>query len=309
MVCCSMGKDSVAMLVKLLEDGSRVDRVLFCDTHYEYPELYGYLEFLDAWLQENHNLKIEILEPVPNPDGSERTFLGFMRGVVKRGKRKGTPRGVPPAVGPCWWSRDAKIKPLIRATAEAEIVYVGYSADEVKRVGKQRDDPRYRFPLIDWGMGEQDCYDFLACRGLTNPIYDYVKRSGCFHCPKQPLPSWFQLWDKHPKLWDTALAIDRESIKLAGHGLVHASYKTTLDKLAERFESQGAPRNTGGLECNSCPAVGMVLAGELTLQDFQEEALEKELEGFKLEIEIEARRSRTEPKPGSSSDPGPGSES
>lgn len=305
-VCFSGGKDSGAMLIKLLEDGERVDRVLFCDTHYEYPQLYGYLKFLDTWLQENYQIHIEYLDPVANPDGSPRTFVGFMRGVVKRGKRKGTPRGVPPAVGPCWWSRDAKIKPLIRATTEASIIYVGYSADEEKRVGKAREDPRYRFPLIEWGMGEQDCYDFLACRGLTNPIYDYVKRSGCYMCPKQPLPSWYQLWDKNPQLWEIALAIDRESIELAGHGLVYASYKTTLDKLAERFEAKGAPKNTGGLECNSCPAVGLVMAGDLSLQDFQEDALELELEGFKMELEIEARRQAKPPgsEPGSGSDPG-----
>lgn len=38
-VSCSFGKDSTAMLLKMLELGMQVDVVLFCDTGLDFPEI------------------------------------------------------------------------------------------------------------------------------------------------------------------------------------------------------------------------------------------------------------------------------
>ena len=43
MVSFSGGKDSTAMLLKMLEMGMQVDVVLFCDTGLEFPALYDHV--------------------------------------------------------------------------------------------------------------------------------------------------------------------------------------------------------------------------------------------------------------------------
>lgn len=40
----SGGKDSSAMLLRLLEEGRQVDEILFCDTGLEFPQMYDHLE-------------------------------------------------------------------------------------------------------------------------------------------------------------------------------------------------------------------------------------------------------------------------
>lgn len=46
-VSLSGGKDSTAMLLRMLEEGMPVDIILFCDTGLEFPALYRHLEKLE----------------------------------------------------------------------------------------------------------------------------------------------------------------------------------------------------------------------------------------------------------------------
>ena len=43
----SGGKDSTAMLLRLLEEGVPVDVILFCDTGLEFPALYDHIRKVD----------------------------------------------------------------------------------------------------------------------------------------------------------------------------------------------------------------------------------------------------------------------
>ena len=43
-VSFSGGKDSTAMLLRMLEEGMRVDVILFCDTGLEFPEMYDHID-------------------------------------------------------------------------------------------------------------------------------------------------------------------------------------------------------------------------------------------------------------------------
>ena len=44
----SGGKDSTAMLLRLLEEKRPVDLILFCDTGLEFPQMYEHLDRLEA---------------------------------------------------------------------------------------------------------------------------------------------------------------------------------------------------------------------------------------------------------------------
>lgn len=49
-VSLSGGKDSTAMLLRLLEEKRPVDLILFCDTGLEFPQMYEHLAHLEAYI-------------------------------------------------------------------------------------------------------------------------------------------------------------------------------------------------------------------------------------------------------------------
>lgn len=49
----SGGRDSSAMVVKWLENGNMLDYIIFCDTGFEFPQMYEYIDKLDSYLQRN----------------------------------------------------------------------------------------------------------------------------------------------------------------------------------------------------------------------------------------------------------------
>lgn len=49
-VSFSGGKDSTAMLLKMIETGMRVDLILFCDTGMEFPAMYDHIEKVEKYI-------------------------------------------------------------------------------------------------------------------------------------------------------------------------------------------------------------------------------------------------------------------
>lgn len=50
-VSLSGGKDSTAMLLRLIEENRPVDLILFCDTGLEFPQMYDHLRQLEEYIQ------------------------------------------------------------------------------------------------------------------------------------------------------------------------------------------------------------------------------------------------------------------
>ena len=49
-VSLSGGKDSTAMLLRLIEEGYPIDLILFCDTGLEFPQMYENLKRLEQYI-------------------------------------------------------------------------------------------------------------------------------------------------------------------------------------------------------------------------------------------------------------------
>ena len=281
MVSFSGGKDSTAMLIRLLElddPEMPVTRIVFADTDFEFPELYEYIAKVEKYVQDRFNpeLKVEFVK-------SPRSWDDWFYGEITRGANKGKQRGAPLRAYPCWWARESKVQPLQRAGKDADVIYIGIAKDEEHRTrnsgkhgksGKDHtEDPRNarnRYPLVEWGWTEQDCFDYLDDLGLMNERYVNFTRLGCFHCIKQPPDAWWGVWRGYPELWEIAKEWDKESLRISNHGLrsMKKGDGWTLEEMEARFKAGEVPKSRTKFDCSSCDAVRFVAEGQMTLEDF-----------------------------------------
>ena len=213
-VSFSGGKDSTAMLIRMLELDMQVDEILFADTALELPETYSYIDKIESYIGK----KIIRLKK----GNWDKWFFG----KITRGKLKGKMRGFPLVIYPCWHSREAKFKPLEERCA-GHTRYIGYASNErsyqrqgiIKRYLDDNGKKGYRFPLVDWKATEDHCLNYLKRKGLHNPLYDKFRRLGCWCCPKQSKKSLFVLYRDYPKLWERLLWYDSFSRFRPAHSI------------------------------------------------------------------------------------------
>lgn len=204
-VSWSGGKDSSAMLIRMVEEGMSIDDIVFIHVMAtptlggEFPEMYEYIYRMERYIDR----KITIVR-------SSVDFDTMFHQTYRMGNRVGQIYGFPYTVGV--WCNDRLKQRTIRQhfkTYGEHIRYLGLAADEPKRLAKL--DPFCRAPLAEWGMTEQDCSDFLEKREMSNPLYRKFKRLGCWFCVKQSLDSLRVLRRDYPEYWAMLLAWDKES--------------------------------------------------------------------------------------------------
>lgn len=180
------------MLFRMLELGMPIDEVLFCDTGKEFPQLYAYV----ARVKEH----VESLGIVFKTLTIEKTWDDWFFGKVTRGAMKGQQRGWPLMFFHCYWSRESKFVPLEKE-CKGHYRYIGFAADEKKRVTAGRKKEGYCFPLADWGWTEHDALIYLEKIGWCDQFHRDFNRTGCFLCPKQGKRSLYTLCEKYPAQW------------------------------------------------------------------------------------------------------------
>jgi len=200
-VSFSGGKDSTAMLLRMLELGLKVDKVLFADTTLEFPEMYGWIDKIESIIP----LQIERTRP-------KHSWDDWFYGKFIRGQFKDRIRGFPYVTQPCWWQRDGKVKPLKQAQGKGNKIFIGIAKDEEERSKKKvYQKGIYKFPLIDWGWTEDDCIRYLQSKGLNHPLLTKFKRTGCWLCPQQSRKSLESLYLYYPDLWKRLKKYERDS--------------------------------------------------------------------------------------------------
>lgn len=199
-VSFSGGKDSTAMLVRMLELGIQIDDIVFADTRLEFPELYDYIKKVETYIGRNITFVY-----------GRNSWDSWFNGRFKRGSMDGRVRGFPYVIQKCWATRELKIKPLELFKNKEDMQYIGFTINERKRAeSKCYVEGNYRFPLIEWGWSELDCHQYLKKKNLINPLYQKFKRLGCWCCPKQNMESLQILYQEYPKLW-TKLKVYEQS--------------------------------------------------------------------------------------------------
>ena len=232
-VSFSGGKDSTAMLLRMIELGMPVDVILFCDTGLEFPELYEHIRKVEKYIGKTVTTiradeSFEYLfreKPINRRDNSPVTLrYGEQLGYGWAGPRQR------------WCTEKLKNIPRNRYLSQLRkqydvIEYVGIAADEkyrLERKNNQRDSCRH--PLVDWGMTEADCLAYCYERRFDwGGLYEYFSRVSCWCCPLQSLQDCRQLYLHFPTLWSQLKEWDKSTWRDFKAGW-------SVEKLEKRFD-------------------------------------------------------------------------
>ena len=189
----SFGKDSLAMLLLILEKNMPLDEVVFYDTGMEFKAIYEIMEKVKKMLDEA-GIAFKRLEP-------EKPFEWFMFEKPVNGKN-GFHLGYSWCGGVCRWGTTAKTK-AIDAYCGKNFQYIGIASDEPKRIEKER-KPEKILPLVDWGMTEKDCLEYCYERGFYweengFKLYDVLDRVSCWCCKNKNLKELRNYYQKLPE--------------------------------------------------------------------------------------------------------------
>ncbi|MDU7927962.1 MAG: phosphoadenosine phosphosulfate reductase family protein [Veillonella sp.] len=221
----SGGKDSTAMILKIIELGLPLDRIVFCDTGIEFGEQINIVKIAERKFKElKPGIKFDWIR-------TEKSFEDYFYTVNTTGKREGQIWGWPFMLG-AWCNSRLKMKPLNKYFREIgeHKRYVGIAYDEPKRY--KRLPKNCIAPLYELKMTEDDCLNYIKSKGFKNPMYWKFERLGCYLCPKQNLNSLRSLRRHYPMLWEKMLKMDKDSpIPFKADG-------TRLVDIEERFKRE-----------------------------------------------------------------------
>lgn len=194
----SGGKDSSALAVYLRGRVSDME-YFFCDTGAELPETYEYLTRLEVILGQP-------IVRLNSQRGFDHWFEVF--------------HGTLPSPQMRWCTRNMKIKPIEEWIGEEPAVsYVAIRADESNRKGyiSTKTNIETRFPFIEDGVDHDGVMRILEDAGIGLPdYYEWRTRSGCYFCFYQRKAEWVGLSERHPDLFERAVAIEQKVLQDAG---------------------------------------------------------------------------------------------
>ena len=194
----SGGKDSSALAVYLRDTVPEME-YFFCDTGAELPETYEYLTRLQVILGKP-------IERLNATRGFDHWFEVF--------------RGALPSPQMRWCTKNMKIKPIEEWIGNVPAVsYVAIRADESNRKGyiSTKSNIQTRFPFVEDGIDRDGVMRILENAGIGLPkYYEWRTRSGCYFCFYQRKAEWIGLAERHPELFERAVAIEQKVLQDAG---------------------------------------------------------------------------------------------
>ena len=247
-VSFSGGKDSTALLIRMLESGMPVDIILYNDTGLEFPEMEDHISKVEQYIKRYTDVGITRIKP-------EHPFEFYFYDVpihhrkqTEFNKRLGTDshNGFSwPGPKMRWCTDRLKTRPRTKFLREYRneyniIEYVGIAADEEYRLRRKinkRENMRY--PLVEWGMTEADCLQYCYDRGFDwSGLYEKFSRVSCWCCPLQSLPELRVLYHEFPDLWQKLKEMDNLT-----YGQFRIDYSVT--DLEKRFDLEDEWRVAG----------------------------------------------------------------
>lgn len=205
------------MLIGMVERGEKCDLILFADTGGEKPHTYAHVLEFSEWLvdrgyptiltvqrtnkaQEPRNLEADCLEGRMLPSiayGFKACSIKYKRDPQDKYCNNHQP---------CKdaWAIGGKVVKLI-----------WYDMDEPHRARIPEDEKyTYRYPLIEWNWGREECIEAIARAGVTQP-----GKSACFFCPSSKKKEIYELRRVYPDLAKRAVAMEKNAELTSVKGL------------------------------------------------------------------------------------------
>ena len=191
---CSFGKDSMAMLLILLEKGYPLDKVIFYNTEMEFQAIYNNRDKIIDILRERNIKFTELKDPL------SFKYLAFEKPVKTR---NGVSKcGYNWCGGIARWGTSGKLSSISKHYRntygnETIVEYVGVAADEISRIEKYRSKRGKTvklYPLIEWGLVEKMCLEYCYSHGWNwhertdatttgwIELYEILDRVSCWCC-------------------------------------------------------------------------------------------------------------------------------
>lgn len=208
---CSFGKDSLAMVLLLIEKNYALDEVVFYDTGMEFQAIYNNRDKLVPILK-SHGIKYTELKP-------ERTFLYDMLAKPVYSKKNGHHLGYGWCGGNCRWgttSKNSTIENYLKTLNDEVYEYIGIAFDELDRIKDKH------YPLVDWKLSEQDCLDYCRERGWNwleesvdgaVDLYDILDRVSCWCCANKNLKELQNIYLFLPQYWERLKGLQSQIAK------------------------------------------------------------------------------------------------
>ena len=218
----SGGKDSTAMVLRLIEEGRPIDEIVFFDTGWEFPQMYDHIAKFEAFtgrtvtrLTHRQPFGDEMLNRNPVA-GSNRVWVGWPS-MHRR------------------WCTQIKMR-TIRRHVQGDMQYVGIASDESARLSTGYLSAKHNiFPLVEWDMDEAACLAYCRARGFDwGGLYDRFPRVSCYCCPLQRIGQLRNLRRHFPALWAQMLVWDTE---IGAHNRGFKGYDKVAD-LERRFAQE-----------------------------------------------------------------------
>ncbi len=205
----------MALFLKILEKGDRLDEVVMVDLGDEYQATYDTLLYA-ASICLKEKIKFTVLS-IPETEEYRKlkavtgTDLGMFEFMVFAHKKQNGCKGY----GWCGkrrWGTAIKRQLLNNYYQSLErfvIEYVGIAADEVQRIDiKPHKNYAKSYPLIKWGMTEEDCLKYCYQHGVQwwqsgIRLYDILDRVSCQHCQQKNLKELRNIKKYLPELWES----------------------------------------------------------------------------------------------------------
>lgn len=199
----SGGKDSTAMVLRMIERGERLDKVVFCDTGMEFPAMYTHIARVKEHV-ESQGIEFVTLR-------GEHSFDYYFKDKPIDSKKHGEYNGYSwPGMYMRWCTKHLKTEVsdrYYRSLGDDVVRCTGLAADEQNRI-ERKNNRRGRHPLAEWGWTEEICLGYCYGKGYDwydpstgKGLYEIFSRTSCWICPLGTIDNFRQLRRYYPDLW------------------------------------------------------------------------------------------------------------
>lgn len=229
-VMFSGGKDSTAVVLRMIELGWPLDEVISGDTTMEFPAMERHIERVRqvveaagikfTMLKAKHDFEYYLLKYVParrlNPANAGKTGKSWPDARLRW------------CTG--FFKRDLIAPYLLNLKKEYTVIqYDGLAADEEYRL-ERKDNQGKRHPLVEWGWDEKTALKYCYQKGYDwEGLYEIFNRVSCWCCPLKPLSELRKLRKHFPELWQKLKDLDAQTYR------DFKSQGWSVEKLEQRF--------------------------------------------------------------------------